>query len=330
MWFAFLLSWRDWKCWCRLAKIRGNGTGGTGTLDVGFCRSWGRSGDVVRFFVGTRGDVMPGVGICKALEAFFADMVLPGWAFALLQQSFQSCRHLAHWSHKLLGFSSLDHLGICQATVKPELFYRRREAVMAALGLKTPGPRVTWAMKRFHWKGWLATSGNSLATKVRDAILYMDSNWDFNTIWKCVIRQSVVQGLQICGHSATDIVSRFGELTSWWRDIHRTILVMTPWPIDFFSVSCSAQTQTFRICSECCRGRRDFHLDSCPGVSCMPWSSQGADVTILVTKLTYNRQPGHVKEMKKMKEALACYLNIGVIEKSKRWPWRNEKNMSCW
>ena len=103
--------------------------------------------------------MMPGVGLCKALEArgheaeaFFGDMVPPGWAFALLQRSFQSCRHLAHWSHKL-GFSSLDHLGICQATVKPELFYRRREAVMAALGLKTPGPRMTWAMKRFHWKG---------------------------------------------------------------------------------------------------------------------------------------------------------------------------------
>ena len=53
-------------------------------------------------------------------------------------------------------------------------------------------------------------------------------------------------------------------------------------------------------------------------------------MTILVTKLTHNRQPGQVKEMKKMKEAPACYLNIDVIEKSKRWPWRNEKNMSCW
>ena len=51
-------------------------------------------------------------------------------------------------------------------------------------------------------------------------------------------------------------------------------------------------------------------------------------MTILVTKLTHNRQPGQVKDMTKMKEALACYLNI--IEKSKRWPWRNEKNMSCW
>ena len=62
-------------------------TGGTGTLDVGFCWSWWRSGDVVGFFVGTRGDMIPGVGIFKALqargheatclEAFFGDKMVP-------------------------------------------------------------------------------------------------------------------------------------------------------------------------------------------------------------------------------------------------------------
>ena len=35
-----------------------------------------------------------------------------------------------------------------------------------------------------------------------------------NTLWKCVICKSVVQCLLICGHSATDIFSRFGEHTS--------------------------------------------------------------------------------------------------------------------
>ena len=45
----------------------------------------------------------------------------------------------------------------------------------------------------------------------------------------------------------------------------------------------------------------DLNLDSCPGVSCMPSSSSGSALTILVTKLTHNREPGQVKEMKKMK-----------------------------
>ena len=62
------------------------------------------------------------------------------------------------------------------------------------------------------------------------------------------------------------------------------------------------------ICSGSCRRCRDFHLDSRPGFSCMPSSSRGAAVTILVTKLTHKWQPGQVKEMNKMKKALVMTI----------------------
>lgn len=35
----------------------------------------------VRFFVGTRGDMMPGVGICKALEARGHEVPFQSWTF---------------------------------------------------------------------------------------------------------------------------------------------------------------------------------------------------------------------------------------------------------
>ena len=117
--------------WRKSAEME---TGGTGTLGVGFCWSWRRSGDVVRFFVGTRGDVIPGVGICKALEArgheatcleaFLATKWchLRGICFAIsLMSTFST---LEPQAVKLLGFSSLDMFGSrghlssrCQARV---------------------------------------------------------------------------------------------------------------------------------------------------------------------------------------------------------------------
>ena len=59
----------------------------------------------------------------------------------------------------------------------------------------------------------------------------------------------------------------------------------------------------------------------------MPSSSRGSALTILVTKLTHNRQPGQVKEMKKMKKAQV--MTEGRYTKNRLAGVECEENMCC-
>lgn len=78
----------------------------------------------VRFFVGTRGDMMPGVGICKALEARGHEVPFQSWTFRYIHLSFTVDTFstlLEPRAVRIFQFGSRGPQAICQV-VKPEFF----------------------------------------------------------------------------------------------------------------------------------------------------------------------------------------------------------------